>query len=196
AGEEFFAPDAADLGHGALRAPVFIADPEHHGIDKAKGMVEHQALDLAVGGAAPMAANDKGPADLDLAALGLMAVIAAGADQPAARAIDEHKTHFAMERAVKELPEFRLGVAIGSRMHLPDLRIGAGRVQLQPVIGRDRPDGDGRADQGRLEIGLRQWPSLAQSLDRRNQRAREMRLPPPRPYRCATTASLRMPLLR
>src|ERR1700761_6285329 len=56
------APDAADLGHRALRAPVFLADPEHHGVDEGEGMVEHQALDLAVRGAAPMAARDEGPA--------------------------------------------------------------------------------------------------------------------------------------
>src|ERR1700742_3008354 len=97
AGEQSFPLDATDLGHRALRAPVFLADPEHHGVDESEGMIEHQPLDLAVGGAAPMAADDKSPADLDLAAFGLIAIIAARADQAPARPIDEHKTHFGIE---------------------------------------------------------------------------------------------------
>src|SRR3977135_2396057 len=72
--EQAAALDAADLGHRALRAPVLVADPEHDGVAEGEGVVEHQTLDLAVGAAAPMAARQKRPADLDLAELGLMAV--------------------------------------------------------------------------------------------------------------------------
>jgi hypothetical protein len=125
--------EAADLGHRALRAPVVFADPEDHGIDESEGVIEHQPLDLAVGRAAPMAAYDKRPADLDLAALAVMAVVAAGADQPVGRPVDEHKRHLRGDRAVEILPERRLRVAVGRRMHLPDLRIGAGGEQLWPV---------------------------------------------------------------
>src|SRR5258708_25018151 len=35
------APHSPDLGHRALGAPVFLADPEDDGIDEAKGMIEH-----------------------------------------------------------------------------------------------------------------------------------------------------------
>src|SRR6266568_9315068 len=77
ADEQSPALDAADLGHGALRAPVLVADPEHDGVDEGKGVIEHQALDLAVGAAAPMAAGDERPADLDLAEFRLMAIVAA-----------------------------------------------------------------------------------------------------------------------
>src|ERR1700704_5149680 len=45
------------------------------------------------------------PADLDPARLGLGAGVAAGADQAAGRAVDEHKTHFRIDRAVKEFPK-------------------------------------------------------------------------------------------
>ena len=52
-------------------------------------MIEHETLDLAVGSAAPMAANDERPANLDLAAREVVAVVAAGANQPAGRTVDE-----------------------------------------------------------------------------------------------------------
>src|ERR1700722_9220190 len=81
AGQQPLAFNAADLGHGALRAPVLVADPEDHGIDEAEGVVEHQPLDLAIGRAAPVAADNKSPADLDFAALGVIAMVAARADQ-------------------------------------------------------------------------------------------------------------------
>src|ERR1700722_17357077 len=77
AGQQPLAFDAADLGHGALRAPVPVADPEDHGIDEGEGVVEHQPLDLAIGAAAPVAADDESPADLDFPERGLVAMIAA-----------------------------------------------------------------------------------------------------------------------
>src|ERR1700681_4963653 len=52
-GEQALALDAADLGHRALRAPVLVANPEHDGVDESKGVVEHQALYLAVDATAP-----------------------------------------------------------------------------------------------------------------------------------------------
>src|SRR5882672_2242426 len=76
-GQQPFALDAADLGHRTLRAPIVLADPEDRGVGEGEGVVEHQALDLAVGRAAPMAAGDERPADLDFAALGLVAVVTA-----------------------------------------------------------------------------------------------------------------------
>src|SRR5205814_3451501 len=115
-----------DLGPGALRGPVLVTDPEHDGVCERERMVEHQALDLAVGAAAPMAAGKKRPADLDLAQLRLVAVVTAGADQSAGRAVDEYKTHFRIDRAVEEFPKTRLRVAVGHRMHAPDFRIGPG----------------------------------------------------------------------
>src|ERR1700721_1305129 len=76
-GKEPGAPDAADLGHRALGAPVLLADPENHGIDEREGVIEHQPLDFAIGRAAPMAAGDEGPADLDFASPGVITIIAA-----------------------------------------------------------------------------------------------------------------------
>jgi hypothetical protein len=67
AGEKTSALDTANLGHRALRAPVFLAHPENHGIYECKGMIEHQPFDFAIGLAAPMAPGDEGPADLDFA---------------------------------------------------------------------------------------------------------------------------------
>src|SRR3977135_3079207 len=58
ADEQSAALDAADLGHRALRAPVLVADPEHHGIEEGKGVVEHQPLDLAAGAAHPRPAGE------------------------------------------------------------------------------------------------------------------------------------------
>src|SRR3954468_16081517 len=92
-GEQPLALDTADLGHGALRAPVFIAHPEDHGIDEGKGVVEHQSLDLAIGAAAPVAAGEKRPADLDLAQFGFIAIVPARADDASARPVDERKAH-------------------------------------------------------------------------------------------------------
>src|SRR5437660_64561 len=77
AGKASFAQNAADLLHGAERAPVVLADPEDHGVEEGEGVVEHQPLDFAVSGAAPMAAGEKRPADLDLAQGRLVAVVAA-----------------------------------------------------------------------------------------------------------------------
>src|SRR5258708_999824 len=101
-----------------------------------------------------MAAHDEGPADLDLAAFGFVAVVTTCADQPAGRSVDEHKAHFRIDRTVEVLPESGLGVAIADRMHLPDFRIGAGGEQFRPVVQRDRPDHNGGADQCRLKIWI------------------------------------------
>src|SRR4051812_18302166 len=87
-----FARYAADLLHGAERAPVFHADPEDGGIDECEGGVEHQPLGFAVYGAAPVAAGKKRPADLDLAPLRLIAMVAARADQAAGRTVDDRKS--------------------------------------------------------------------------------------------------------
>src|SRR5882724_5835341 len=76
-GQQPLAPDAADFGHRALRAPIVLADPEDRGVGEGEGVVEHQALDLAVGRAAPVAAGDERPADLDFAAIGRVAVVTA-----------------------------------------------------------------------------------------------------------------------
>src|ERR1700759_95130 len=54
--EQAFALDAAYLGHRALRAPILMADPEHHGVEEREGLVEHQALHLAVHRPTPMTA--------------------------------------------------------------------------------------------------------------------------------------------
>jgi hypothetical protein len=74
--------------------------------------------------------DDEGPANLDFAAFGFVAIIAAGPNQSGGRPIDEHKGHFGGDRAVEVLSECRFGVAIGNGMDLPDLRIGAGGEQL------------------------------------------------------------------
>jgi hypothetical protein len=54
-----------------------LAHPEDHGIDKRKGVIEHQPFDFAIGCTAPMAAGDEGPADLDFAPPGVITIIAA-----------------------------------------------------------------------------------------------------------------------
>src|SRR5260221_9355658 len=102
AGKQSLALDASDLGHGALRAPVLIADPEHDGVDKRKGVVEHQALHFAVAATTPMAAGEKRPADLDLTQLRLIAIIAARARQLAGRTVDEQKTRFRSDPTVQK----------------------------------------------------------------------------------------------
>src|SRR5258708_17924819 len=84
-GEKTVAPDATDLGHGALGTPVFLAHPEDDGVDETKGMIEHQAFDFAIGCSAPMLTDKESPADLAFAALGAIAMVAAPAQQPAAR---------------------------------------------------------------------------------------------------------------
>jgi hypothetical protein len=132
-GEQAVSQHAADLLHRALRAPIGLADPEAHGIDEGEGMVEHQPLHLAVNDPAPMAAGDKRPADFDLADVGLISVIPAGADQAIGRAIDKHESHFRFDPAVEEFPELRLLVAVRNRMQPPDFRIGADRIELGPV---------------------------------------------------------------
>jgi hypothetical protein len=48
----------------------------------------------------PNASGQQSPADLDLAELGLIAMVAAGADQAAGRAIDKCKTNFRIDRAI------------------------------------------------------------------------------------------------
>src|SRR5258708_18431062 len=110
-GEKTVAPDATDLGHGALGTPVFLAHPEDDGVDETKGMIEHQAFDFAIGRSAPMAAHEKRPANLDLAEFGVIAVIAARAEQPAGPAGDEYEGHFRGDPALEIRPEFRLGGA-------------------------------------------------------------------------------------
>ena len=47
----------ANLFHGAAGTPIAFSDPEHNRVDKGKGMAEHQLLDLGVGAATPMAAD-------------------------------------------------------------------------------------------------------------------------------------------
>src|SRR5713101_933334 len=125
-GKQSAASGAADLGHRALRAPVSLAHPEDDGIDEGKCVIEHQAFDFTVGWSAPMLTDDERPADLDLTAFGVIAMVAARTDQPVGRAVDEHKAHLRCHRAVEELPECRFGVAIRRGVHFPDLGIGAG----------------------------------------------------------------------
>ena len=129
-------------------------------------MVEHHALDLAVGAAAPMAAGEEGPADLDFADLGLVAVIAARSDQTAGGTVDERKAHFGSDCTVEEFSKLRLGVSGGNRMHFPNLRIGAGRIELRPVIRSDRSDGDIGADQRRLKIWLRHGSKITDTPEK------------------------------
>jgi hypothetical protein len=76
-GEKPVAQNAADLFHRALGAPVLLAHSEDDGIDERKGVIEHQALDFAIGRSAPMAAGNEGPADLDFAKLSIITIIAA-----------------------------------------------------------------------------------------------------------------------
>src|ERR1700722_9488678 len=63
AGKQTLALDAADLGHRALRAPVFLADPEDGGVEEGEGVIEHQPFDLTVGFPAPRTAGNESPAD-------------------------------------------------------------------------------------------------------------------------------------
>ncbi|MGH6739964.1 MAG: hypothetical protein ACREDY_13210 [Bradyrhizobium sp.] len=37
---------------------ISLADPEDHGVDESEGVIEHQALDLAVGDPTPMRADE------------------------------------------------------------------------------------------------------------------------------------------
>src|ERR1700750_436687 len=70
--EQSLSLEAADLGHRALRTPVLLADPEQHRVCESEGVIEHQPLDLAVRSASPVAAGEKGPTDLYLAAFMLV----------------------------------------------------------------------------------------------------------------------------
>src|SRR5262249_24348954 len=58
------------VSHGMLTPPALqrqLGSPAQNttSVDEAEGVVEHQPLHLAAGGAAPVAAGEKGPADLD-----------------------------------------------------------------------------------------------------------------------------------
>src|SRR5262249_56288619 len=106
-------------------AEILFADPEHHGVDEAEGMVEHQPLHLAIGGAAPMAAGQKGPADLDFALGWLVVVIAAGADQPVARAVDKDESLLRCDAPLKQFsgtPARCSGPALDAPSRFPDRR--------------------------------------------------------------------------
>src|SRR5438105_4770590 len=74
-GNEAGAPYAAELFHGTLRTPVIFTDPKHHCFHKTKCVAHHQTLDLAIGISTPMSADQKGPADFDLASRGIVAVV-------------------------------------------------------------------------------------------------------------------------
>src|SRR5579863_7426291 len=188
--EEPVALDPANLGHRALRTPVLVTDPEDDGVNESKGMIEHQALDLAVRSSAPMTARQKGPSDLDLTDLGRIAIVPARSDQPVCGAIDKRKAHFRSERAVEEFSKFRLGIAIRRGMNFPDLRIRTCRKQLGPIVCGYGADGDGGTDKRRLKIGLRHRARLASCpVDRKRKSVRLAQ------STRATTASLRIPML-
>src|SRR5580765_8629840 len=74
-----FVQPRAQLLDRAARAQVVLADHEDHAVHEAEGVVDHEPLHLAVGLAPPAIATEERPADLDLAAGGIVAVIARAA---------------------------------------------------------------------------------------------------------------------
>src|ERR1041385_3084829 len=66
----------ADLLDRAARAAVVRADHENHPVDRLERVREHEPLHLAVVRAAPAAAGQEAPTDLDHALVGVESVIA------------------------------------------------------------------------------------------------------------------------
>src|SRR5438270_1765930 len=66
--------DGADLLDGAAGADVLGPDEKDDVVHEPEGVGQHQVLQLAVVDAAPAPPGEERPADLDLAALGLVAV--------------------------------------------------------------------------------------------------------------------------
>src|SRR5262245_48264864 len=78
---------ASDLLDGALGTVVLEADEEENAIHPLKGMLQHQALHLAVVLSAPVSARQKCPTDFDLAFHIVVAMKSRRADHTSAASI-------------------------------------------------------------------------------------------------------------
>src|SRR5258705_6060406 len=116
-------PDAADLLHGPLRAPVLWADKKDDGLDELEGVPQHQRLHLAVVEAAPVCSRQERPSNLDLASPLVVAVVPGRADDAPRRPIDDGKRPSRFHRLAEECPEDVVLVAIAGRVQFPDAGI-------------------------------------------------------------------------
>jgi len=103
-------------------------------------VVEHQALDLAVGRAAPVAAGDERPADLDFAALELVAVVRL--ERSAGQSRGRRTQPIFELTAPSRICENPLRCSDRAPDGLPRSGVGAGGEQFRPVVCRDGSDGD------------------------------------------------------
>jgi hypothetical protein len=166
---------AADLLHRAAGAQIAFANHEDHRIEPAKGVAEHQVLELAVGAAAPMIARQEGPADLDLTRPGISVVVAAGPDHAPALPLADRQAAARCKRVVEIAPEHRLLPAVMGRVDRPDQRIGRGRVERVPVLRHRRAQLDRVAGQDWLQV----WCAFAHVIQELLRHSRESEGPAP-----------------
>jgi hypothetical protein len=114
-------------------------------------VLEHQPLHLPVDLTAPVRAREERPADLDLAALRLVPVVAGAADHAAVAPVEDDERAAGREVLLEEDTEDVLPPALVG-MELPDERIGRGLVEGVVIVGAQRPQLDEATDEMRLEI--------------------------------------------
>jgi len=159
----------ANLFHRSARPHAGLADQEDNAVDALERMSDHQRLHCRIGGTAPMAAGEKGPADLDFAGLGAVKIIARGADDGATARIKGDQRAATCQRFVEEAPEHRFLPAIMRRMPGPDLRVGGCSEQRRPVRRRERPQLDTGIGEMRLAIERVHATGFARSVPGGNQ---------------------------
>jgi|SRR5215471_7260307 len=77
-----FGQDTPDLFHGFLRSYIVRSYKKDDVIDKLEGVIQHQALHLAIVNSAPVRTSQKGPADLEFGFGRSVQVIPGSADNP------------------------------------------------------------------------------------------------------------------
>lgn len=143
--------DGAELLDSALRSHVPGIDDEQDRLDEPERVVEHQALQLTVVDTAPVGASQERPADLDLAARGVVAVIARGSDDLSRPGVQDGESAARRQMLGEEGTEDVLAIP-GDWMLIPDQRVARrGEERIEVVL----PQGtnlDELAAQRRLEI--------------------------------------------
>lgn len=99
-----------------------------------------------------MRAREEGPADLDFAVGGIVAVETRRADDFAITAIDGDEGSAGFQSLAEELVKDLILVTIAGGMLLPDQRIGGDRVEFAIIVRAKRAELDEFAAQGGLEF--------------------------------------------
>src|SRR5438876_9071179 len=129
----------ADLLNRTARAAILWPNDEENLVDGLEGVLEHQALHLAVVPAAPIATSEKRPANLDPALCGVEDVVTRRSNDLPGSMVDGHQRAPRIQGIGKELPEDVFLVTIRVRVLLPDERIGRNGKQRGPVVFAQRP---------------------------------------------------------